>query len=212
MNIADLRVEYTQAGLTEADCDPDPFRQFTTWFNQAMAVGGAEANAATLATCGPGWRPSARIVLLKGVDGCGFTFFTNYESRKGRELAANPFAALVCFWAELQRQVRIEGKVEQVTPEESDAYHRSRPRGSQLGAWCSFQSEVIAGREVLEARLKELEEKIGGGEVPRPPRWGGYRVIPDVIEFWQGRPNRLHDRIRYRKTETGTWVRERLSP
>ena len=212
MDLADLRTEYTKAGLKEADCDPDPIRQFAKWLEQAIASNLPEPNAMTLATCTPDGHPSARIVLLKGADQRGFTFFTNYESRKGRELAANPLAALVCYWEDLHRQVRIEGTVEQVTPEESDAYHRTRPRGSQFGAWCSSQSEVIAGREVLEARLKELEERFGDGELPRPPYWGGSRVIPKMIEFWQGRANRLHDRIRYRRMDEGTWVRERLSP
>jgi pyridoxamine 5'-phosphate oxidase len=211
MTVSDLRREYSLAGLIERDLDADPIRQFNRWFEQALAANVVEVNAMTLATATPDGRPSARIVLLKGVDERGFTFFTNYDSRKGRELAANPVAALVCYWAELERQVRIEGVVEKVTPEESDAYHRSRPRGSQFGAWCSFQSEVIAGRAVLEERLKELEEKFRDQDVPRPPHWGGYRLRPDVVEFWQGRPNRLHDRIRYRRTDGG-WIIERVSP
>jgi pyridoxamine 5'-phosphate oxidase len=150
--------------------------------------------------------------LLKGIDARGFVFFTNYESRKGKDLTANPRAAIVCFWTELERQIRVEGSIERITPEESDAYHQTRPRGSQLGAWTSFQSEVIPGREVLEERLRELEARFGEGEIPRPPHWGGFRLLPEVIEFWQGRANRLHDRIRYRRLGSAEWVRERLSP
>ncbi|HEV3143572.1 MAG TPA: pyridoxamine 5'-phosphate oxidase, partial [Gemmataceae bacterium] len=206
------RREYMQHGLRENDCAADPMQQFRQWLDQALAAALTEATALTLATCTLDGRPSARIVLLKGIDERGFVFFTNYDSRKGKELAANPRAALVCFWADLERQIRIEGRVEKITPEESDAYHRTRPRGSQLGAWTSYQSEVIAGREVLEERLRELEARFGDGEVPRPPHWGGYRLVPEVIEFWQGRPNRLHDRIRYRRLDSGQWVMERLAP
>jgi len=210
MSLSDLRREYTSAGLREQDCDASPIRQFAKWFQDALAANLPDPNAMTLATCPPGGQPSARIVLLKGVDERGFTFFTNYLSRKGQELAANPLAAVVFFWPEIERQVRVEGQVGKVTPSESDEYHRTRPRGSQFGAWCSEQSEVVAGRDVLEARLYELERKYPG-EVPRPPHWGGYRLVPDMIEFWQGRPNRLHDRIRYRLVN-GAWIIERLSP
>jgi pyridoxamine 5'-phosphate oxidase len=211
MALGDLRREYSSAGLREQDCDPSPIRQFDVWFQAALTANLRDANAATLATSTTDGKPSARIVLLKGFDERGFTYFTNYRSRKGRELDANPFAALVFFWSELERQVRIEGKTEKTTAAESDEYFRSRPRGSQLGAWCSEQSELVAGRPELKARLHELEKRFGDGEVPRPPHWGGYRLIPNEIEFWQGRPNRLHDRIRYRLVG-GRWVMERLSP
>jgi len=211
MPIADLRQEYTRGGLVESAVAAEPIAQFRTWFDQAASAGIHEPNAMTLATCPPGGAPSARIVLLKGVDERGFTFFTNYESRKGRELAANQLASLVFFWVDLERQIRIEGTVEQVSDAESDEYHASRPRGSQLGAWTSWQSEVIPGREILEARLVELTARFGDGPIPRPAHWGGFRLLPTVLEFWQGRPSRLHDRLRYRKTESG-WVLERLSP
>lgn len=211
MSIADLRQNYSQGGLLESHVSPDPFQQFRGWFDQAVAAGIFEPNAMTLATSSLNGIPSARIVLLKGLDERGFTFFSNYESHKGKDLTANPLAALVFFWKEIERQVRIEGSVERVSDAESDAYHDSRPRGSQLGAWTSWQSEVIPGREVLEQRLAEFTERFGDGPVPRPPHWGGYRLIPAMLEFWQGRPNRLHDRIRYRKTESG-WAIERLSP
>jgi pyridoxamine 5'-phosphate oxidase len=211
MNVADLRREYTQGGLREADVVADPLDQFRVWFRQAMTASVAEPNAMTLATAGPDGFPSARIVLLKGVDERGFTFFTNYQSRKGRELAENPRATLVFFWVELERQVRIEGTIEKVTDSESDAYFASRPRGSQLGAWVSEQSEPIVSRELLESRLGEVEAKYLGQTVPRPPHWGGYRLIPTTIEFWQGRENRLHDRLRYRFMDSH-WRLDRLAP
>jgi pyridoxamine 5'-phosphate oxidase len=166
----------------------------------------------TLATATPDGRPSARVVLLRGHDENGFVFFTNYGARKGDELATNPRAALVFYWPEIDRQIRIEGRVERATPQESDAYFQSRPRGSQLGAWASPQSEVIASREVLEARLHEVEARYPEGPVPRPPFWGGFRVVPDSIEFWQEGPSRLHDRLRYVRLASGGWRLERLSP
>ena len=211
MSLSHIRTDYAKDGLLEAHVAADPFTQFRLWLDQAIQAGIHEPTAMTLATCTPEGLPSAHIVLLKGFDQSGFTFFTNYESRKGREMAANPHAALVFFWPELERQVRIEGSVERVADKESDEYHASRPRGSQLGAWTSWQSEVIAVREVLEERLTEFTTRFGDGPVPRPPHWGGYRLVPRVIEFWQGRPSRLHDRLRYRFSEE-KWVVERLSP
>jgi len=212
MNVANRSKEYLGCGLLESDVDADAIRQFQTWFAQALAAELPEPNAMTLATATPDGQPSARIVLLKAFDDSGFTFYTNYEGRKGRELAANPRAALLFFWAELQRQVRIEGEGERVSDVESDEYFRIRPLGSQLGAWVSHQSEVIAGREVLEARAIELAQRFAEGEVPRPPFWGGFRVRPSVIEFWQGRPDRLHDRLRYQRVQPAGWRIERLSP
>jgi pyridoxamine 5'-phosphate oxidase len=197
--------------LREADADPDPLRQFQLWFDAAVAAGLPEPNAMTLATCTADGVPSARIVLLKVCDERGLAFFTNYRSRKGRELANNPRAALVFFWPALERQVRVEGRVELVSADESDAYFASRPVNSRLGAWASDQSVVISGRDELERRQRELEAQFPDGRVPRPPHWGGYRVVPDVFEFWQGRPSRLHDRLRYRRVEN-RWVIERLSP
>ncbi|HEX3272233.1 MAG TPA: pyridoxamine 5'-phosphate oxidase [Ktedonobacterales bacterium] len=212
MNLDDLRREYTQRGLREEDLALDPFMQFGAWFDEVAQADIREPNAMTLATATPDGRPSARMVLLKGVDARGFTFFTNYESRKGGELDANPRAALVFFWVQLERQVRVEGRVERVSDEESDAYFASRPEGSQVGAWASKQSAVLPDRGPLEARYEELRAQYEGHEVPRPPFWGGFRVVPETVEFWQGRVNRLHDRLRYRRQGDGSWVIERLSP
>lgn len=212
MSIADLRKEYTRLGLNEADAATDPFTQFRAWFDAALQANLPEPNAMTLATATPDGVPSARVVLLKGVDERGFVFFTNYESRKGNELAANPHAALVFYWPELERQVRIEGDVERVSAEESDAYFQSRPFGSRIGAWASAQSRPIEGRAWLEQRVAELEARYADGDIPRPPYWGGYRVIPRAVEFWQGRPSRLHDRLRYTRQDDGSWRIERLSP
>lgn len=211
-SLASLRQEHALRGLSEGDLDPSPFAQFEGWLREAMDNGVPEPNAMALATATRDGAPSARMVLLRGFDERGFVFYTNYESRKGQELAQNPRAALVFHWAELGRQVRVTGRVERVSQEESDAYFSSRPRGSRLGAWASEQSSVIAGREVLEGRLREVEAEFPDEEVPRPPFWGGYRVVPESIEFWQSRPSRLHDRLRYARQADDTWVIERLSP
>ena len=215
MSPQDMRKEYMARGLDEPAVDADPIRQFAVWFDDAVAAHLLEPNAMALATATPDGRPSVRMVLLKGFDASGFVFYSNYESRKGRELAANPRAALDLFWVELERQVRIEGAVERLAPEQSDAYFHSRPRGSQLGSTASHQSAVLPSREPLERRLAELEAEYAGSEdIPRPEYWGGFRVVPEVIEFWQGRPNRLHDRLRYtrRAGTDGGWTIERLSP
>jgi pyridoxamine 5'-phosphate oxidase len=200
------------ARLDEGLADTSPFCLFEAWFREALASFPHDATAMTLATASADGRPSARMVLLKSFDERGFVFFTSYESRKGRELAQNPWAALVFHWADRERQVRIEGRVERVEAEESDAYFKSRPRGSQLGAWASAQSRVLPGREALERRLAEVTAEHAGREVPRPPYWGGYRLSPVAIELWQGRPDRLHDRLRFRLGEDGRWIGERLSP
>jgi pyridoxamine 5'-phosphate oxidase len=211
-SVADLRREYTFQGLSEMDVHPNPFEQFKTWFDQAVAAQLPEPNAMTIATVTSDGKPSARIVLLKDYDERGFVFYTNYKSHKGQQLVENPWGAIAFWWAQLERQVRIEGRVEKVSPAESDAYFHSRPLGSQLGAWVSNQSQVIESREVLEQRLQKLKEEYDNKEVPRPPHWGGFRVIPSEIEFWQGRPSRLHDRLLYQRAEDGSWKIQRLSP
>jgi pyridoxamine 5'-phosphate oxidase len=210
--VAALRRDYALMSLSEGDVDADPIVQFTRWFEQALAGEITEPNAMTVATATRDGIPSARMVLLKGFDARGFVFYTNYESQKGRELAENPVAALVFHWVELHRQVRVAGAVERVSAEESDAYFQSRPRGSRLGAWVSHQSTVLTGREEIETRLAALTAQYGEGAIPLPPYWGGYRVIPASVEFWQGRPSRLHDRLRYRRQPDGSWCIERLSP
>ena len=212
MSLADLRTEYSLAGLSEKDVARDPFRQFEKWLQEAEAAKIHEPNAAVLATAARDGRPSGRMVLLKGMDGRGFVFYTNYESRKGREMDANPRAALVFPWVALERQAIIEGAVARVAREESEAYFHSRPRASQLAAWASAQSSIISGREVLDHEMKAMEQKYSGAEAPRPPNWGGFRIVPELVEFWQGRRSRLHDRIRYRREGTGAWVIERLAP
>ena len=210
MNIADLRQEYMRAGLAEADASPDPLLQFERWFKDALAAGLPLANAMTLATVTPEGAPDARVVLLKGVESGGFVFYTNYDSRKGRQLAARPEACLVFLWTQLERQIRIEGKVEKVSEKESDGYFLSRPVGARLSARASAQSEVVSGRAVLETAVKAEKAKHGENP-PRPAHWGGYRVVPARIEFWQGRENRLHDRLLYTAIQ-GAWRIKRLAP
>ena len=207
-----MRGEEGREGLVEADVDPDPVVQFGRWFDDAKAAGLVEPSAMALATATADGVPSARMVLLRGVDQRGFVFYTNYESRKAAELAANPRAALVFWWGELQRQIRVEGPVERTSQEESAAYFRTRPPGSRLSAWASPQSRVIPGRAVGDERVAELAAGHPDGDIPLPPFWGGYRLVPEVVELWQGRPNRLHDRLRYTRSADGGWRIERLAP
>jgi pyridoxamine 5'-phosphate oxidase len=206
-----LRREYEQNGLLETEIHSDPILQFENWFDSALEAQVEEANAMTLATADTNGKVSARIVLLKGFDKKGFTFFTNYLSKKGKQISENPSGALVFFWKELERQVRIEGKIEKVSEAESIEYYNVRPVGSRLGSWASAQSSVIPNREELEKRQVEFEQKFEGKDIPKPEYWGGYRLVPNEIEFWQGRPNRLHDRIRYTLID-GKWQTDRLAP
>ncbi|MBM3781879.1 MAG: pyridoxamine 5'-phosphate oxidase [Acidobacteria bacterium] len=211
MSIAELRRDYRSHVLVESEAAPDPFIQFRQWFDEAVRAELLEPNAMTLATVSPSGDPAARTVLLKGLDDTGFVFFTNYESAKGRDLSTRPRACLLFFWAELERQVRITGQAARLRPDESLEYFRSRPRGSQLGAWVSPQSQIIASRATLDDALAQLEVTYADGDIPLPPFWGGYRVVPDAVEFWQGRTSRLHDRLLYTR-QGDDWSRVRLAP
>ncbi len=212
LDVAALRRVYARAALDEATAPPDPLALFAAWFEEALAAEVAEPNAMTLATADADGRPSARVVLMKGFDARGLSFYTNLESRKGRELLANPRAAVAFWWPPLERQVRFEGAVERVDEAEADAYFAVRPRGSRLGAWASPQSRPIEGRAVLDARLDAATAMHPDADVPRPPFWGGFRLGPDAVEFWQGRPDRLHDRLLYTRADGGDWSRTRLAP
>lgn len=207
-----IRTEYARAGLDERDLDPSPSRQMERWLHDAIDAGHPEPTAMTLATASPDGEPAARVVLLKGVDVRGLVFFTNYQSDKGKQLEQNSRACANLFWVLLERQIRVTGGVEKVSPEESEAYFRSRPRESQLGAWASEQSGALDGRAALEARLAEVRARFGDGEIARPPHWGGFRLVPERVEFWQGRPSRLHDRLRYTRIDEGRWTIARLAP
>lgn len=211
MSISSIRKDYQLQSLELTDVAATPVLQFDKWWNEAVSSSIEEVNAMTLATVNPDGKPAARIVLLKGFDENGFIFFTNYHSEKGKSISAHPYASLVFFWKELERQVRVEGSCIQVSKSESDEYFLSRPIGSRLGAWASPQSTVISSRTVLDQNLDRVTAQYADGIVPRPDHWGGYRVIPEMVEFWQGRPSRLHDRIRYRKDES-QWLIERLAP
>lgn len=211
-DLASLRIDYALSGLDESDADPSPLVQLETWLSQAIEAKHPEPTAMTLATATLEGEPTARVVLLKGLDVRGLVFFTGYASDKGRQLAVNPRASASFFWVLLERQVRVTGVVAKVSREETEAYFRSRPRASQLGAWASNQSAVLRDREELEARLEEMRIRFGDGDIPCPPEWGGYRLSPDRFEFWQGRPSRLHDRLRYSRREASSWTMDRLSP
>jgi pyridoxamine 5'-phosphate oxidase len=212
MQISDIRKEYSLAGLKREDLDSNPILQFRKWFQQAIDAQVLEPNAMTLATADSKGRPSARTVLIREVDETGFTFFTNYESRKGRELAENPQGALVFFWSALERQVCISGTVSRLSREKSESYFKSRPIGNQLAALASRQSEVVASREILEAKVAKLAKEYEGKDIPLPSNWGGFVLSPLRVEFWQGRPSRLHDRFSYTRESNGNWIIDRLSP
>jgi pyridoxamine 5'-phosphate oxidase len=207
-----IHADFHRGKLDVIELDADPIQQFTKWYNEVHAAGITECYAMTLATCSNAGRPSARIVYLRGFDNRGFAFYTNYNSRKGDELAQNPLASLCFYWKEVERQVRIEGLVKQVSAEESDAYFAGRPLNNQLGAWASSQSGPLESAQALEARVEEFRQKFSMGNIPRPPHWGGFRLIPDRMEFWQGRPSRLHDRFVYVLDGSGNWTASRINP